>query len=103
MPIFCNPIEGGKRKTAIQRILDNVWTEKCKNVSGITIDIDRNDRIYLDYKNCTTAINENDIRNDVMSIFPKFDLNKMDNFLISHQQKTDLVALSRRSVLNCSS
>lgn len=96
MPILCSPIEGGK-KTAFQNILESMWSEKCKNVSGITIDFNRNDQLYLKYESCIrTAINQNELRNDVVSIYPKFDLDKMEKFSISHQQKIDSIAMSRK-------
>ncbi|XP_037031499.1 uncharacterized protein LOC119071005 [Bradysia coprophila] len=97
VPIFCGPIEGTQKKIAFQKILEDVWSEKCRNVSGVTVDFNRNEHLYADYISCTvTAITKDDMRKDIASIFPELDLSKMDDFLVSNQQKIDLAAMTRK-------
>ncbi|KAG4068447.1 hypothetical protein HA402_004787 [Bradysia odoriphaga] len=97
VPTSCGPIEGTQKKTAFQKIMENVWSEKCRNVSGVTVDFSRNEKLYADYTNCTaTAVNKNDLRKDIASIFPELNLSKMKDFVFSNQQKIDLVAMTRK-------
>lgn len=98
-PISCGPIEEGTGKHLFQILCEYVWQEKCKNVSGVTIDDKRNNQLNLDYGICTTtAINENELKQDVASIFPDFDPNKMKDFHFTEKKKFDLVNMSQKWV-----
>lgn len=100
MPCFCGVIDGGsKKKTAFQRIVDDMWKEKCKNVSGVEVDFERNDRLHSEFKDCRrNAIDENQLRQDVASLFPNFNFNSVSNFTLSDRQKMDLIAVNRKCV-----
>lgn len=96
-PIFCGKTDGGAKETGFQRTAEDEWREKCKNVSGITVDTNRNDRLFLEYENCTkTVVNTMEVQQEMESIFPDFDRSNIEHFNISQEQKLDLVTLSKK-------
>jgi len=71
-----------------------MFEENCKNVAGV--DLERNERIYLELANCTNnaIVNFDLLSRATVSILSNFNPNS--NFTISDRQKTDLVALTQK-------
>lgn len=100
VPIFCGAIDGSTDKTAIQIIAEDMWREKCKNVSGIEVDFDRNDRLHLAFSNCKeNAVDNDQLRQDIVPIFPNLNFDSIPNFTLSDRQKADIVAVTQKCVL----
>jgi len=95
VPFICGAVDVGDDVIVrdVQHGIE-ILNEKCKNVSGV--DVERNERIYLELENCTNhvLVNLNLLRASIASIFHNFDPNS--TFTFSDRQKTDLVALSQK-------
>lgn len=101
MPTFCGAIDGRTRKACFldfnKDIVDDMWKERCKNVSGVEVDFERNDRLHLEFQNCVrNAINYNQAYEDIIAIVP--NENPFTNYTISDRQKGDLVAFAQKYV-----
>lgn len=44
--------DGNQKKLKVEGSSEDIFKLKCKNVSGIDIDVNRNDRLYQEFKEC---------------------------------------------------
>lgn len=102
MPILCGIIEGGKNKLAVEIAMENLWKEKCKNVSGIDVDLERNNRLYQERESCkNAAIDAIQLQQDIATVFPNltfYDSDSISSFTFSDKHKTNLIAMTGKCV-----
>lgn len=97
MPIFGAVNKVDEKKLA----MDVAWREKCKNVSGVDIDVKSQLRLYEDLLNCrNNVIDTIQLRREINYFLMNFTSGYNSNVTISDLQAHDMAKAFRKFVEN---